>query len=444
MFKVFRDAFHIQDLRKKILFTLFVIVIFRIGSKIPVPFLDSNALGQMTAFGGGNLLGYLDVLSGGGLSQASLFALSVSPYINASIIMQLLTVAIPVLGRMQKEGEEGRKKIAQITRYVTVILGLLMGTAYYFLLLNQTDKDKVSLNIIKYTIGRNGGQGWFAFITIVLVFAAGSALMMWLGEQINEKGIGNGISILLFAGIVSRGPYAFGALWAYFNLALQGQVIYFFLVPAVVILFIVLIGFIVLMDQAERRIPVQYAKRVVGRKMYGGQNTHIPIKVNMSGVLPIIFASTFISIPGTIFGFINPKTGSTLARIKTWFDFDAPVYAILYFLLIIGFSYFYVTIQYDPIEMANNLKKNNGTIPGIRPGRPTSEFISRILYKITLIGALFLGVIAILPIIVSSAGGMRGLALGGTSILIIVGVAIETVRQIESQMLMRHYKGFLE
>lgn len=444
MFKVFRDAFHIQDLRRKILFTLFIIIIFRVGAAIPVPFLDGDELAKLT-FGGGNILGYLDVLSGGGLSGATIFALSVSPYINASIIMQLLGVAIPALGRMQKEGEEGRKKIAQITRYVTVLLGLLMGTAYYFMLFQAKDANGNSLDIVKYTIGRHGFSGWFAFVTIVLVFAAGSALMMWLGEQINEKGIGNGISILLFAGIVSRGPAAVRALYAYWEAARKaGLVKYYFLVPAVVVLFILLVAFIVLMDNAERRVPVQYAKRIVGRKMYGGQSTHIPIKVNMSGVLPIIFASTFISFPGMIMDFINPKEGSVLNSIRRLFAYTSPLYAVFYFLLIIAFSYFYVTIQYDPVEIANNLRKNNGTIPGIRPGTPTAEFLSKIIYKITLVGALFLGFIAILPIILATVGGMGGLALGGTSILILVGVALETVKQIESQMLMRHYKGFLE
>lgn len=438
MFSVFRNAWKIADLRKKILYTLFIIIVFRIGAYIPVPFLNVDALKALMEQVGGNgsLMGYLDILSGGAFANATLFAMSVTPYINASIIIQLLTVAIPPLERMAKEGEEGRKRLAQITRYATVALGLIQGTAYYFFLRGSS--------VVNY---RSGFKGIFTAITIIMVFTAGSALMMWLGEQINEKGIGNGISILLFAGIVSRGPQGFAALYSYLKLAIDDptqNAKYFFIVPLIVILFLVVVAFIVLMTDAERRIPVQYAKRVVGRKMYGGQNTHIPIKVNMSGVLPIIFASSFISIPGTIKLFVNPQSGSFWDKVLGVFNYNTALYGVLYFLLIIAFSYFYVTIQYNPIEMANNLQKNNGTIPGIRPGKPTTVFISKIISKITLIGALFLGIIAVFPIIFGAVSGVTGLALGGTSILILVGVALETTRQIESQMLMRHYKGFLE
>ncbi|CZT56032.1 preprotein translocase subunit SecY [Eubacteriaceae bacterium CHKCI005] len=432
MFETFRNAWKIADLRKKLLFTLFIIVIFRIGAAIPVPFIDADSLKALMedmSANSSNLLGYFNMISGGGLEKATLFAMSITPYINASIIIQLLTVAIPPLERMAKEGEEGRKRIAQITRYTTIVLGLIQATAYFFYL-KQSD-------ILVYD---EGGALVFTAFVIILVLTAGSALMMWLGEQINDKGIGNGISILLFAGIVSRGPSMIMQLYQY--LQLGGQ--YYILVPVVVIIFILIIAFIVLMTDAERRIPVQYAKRVVGRKMYGGQSTHIPVKVNMSGVLPIIFASSFLSIPSTIDMFVNQTPGGFWDGFFQAFSPSGALYAVLYFLLIIFFSYFYVSIQYNPIEMANNLKKNNGAIPGIRPGKPTSDFISRIISKVVLIGALFLGVIAILPIVFGAVTGMGGLSLGGTSILIVVGVAIETVRQIESQMLMRHYKGFLE
>lgn len=432
MFETFRNAWKIADLRKKLLFTLFIVIIFRIGAAIPVPFIDADSLKALMddmSANSSNLLGYFNMISGGGLEKATLFAMSITPYINASIIIQLLTVAIPPLERMAKEGEEGRKRIAQITRYTTIVLGLIQATAYFFYL-KQSD-------ILVYD---EGGALVFTAFVIILVLTAGSALMMWLGEQINDKGIGNGISILLFAGIVSRGPSMVMQLYQY--LQLGGQ--YYILVPVVVIIFILIIAFIVLMTDAERRIPVQYAKRVVGRKMYGGQSTHIPVKVNMSGVLPIIFASSFLSIPSTIDMFVNQTPGGFWDGFFQAFSPSGALYAVLYFLLIIFFSYFYVSIQYNPIEMANNLKKNNGAIPGIRPGKPTSDFISRIISKVVLIGALFLGVIAILPIVFGAVTGMGGLSLGGTSILIVVGVAIETVRQIESQMLMRHYKGFLE
>ncbi|MCO7136106.1 preprotein translocase subunit SecY [[Clostridium] leptum] len=432
MFETFRNAWKIADLRKKLLFTLFIVIIFRIGAAIPVPFIDADSLKALMddmSANSSNLLGYFNMISGGGLEKATLFAMSITPYINASIIIQLLTVAIPPLERMAKEGEEGRKRIAQITRYTTIVLGLIQATAYFFYL-KQSD-------ILVYD---EGGALVFTAFVIILVLTAGSALMMWLGEQINDKGIGNGISILLFAGIVSRGPSMVMQLYQY--LQLGGQ--YYILVPVVVIIFILIIAFIVLMTDAERRIPVQYAKRVVGRKMYGGQSTHIPVKVNMSGVLPIIFASSFLSIPSTIDMFVNQTPGGFWDGFFKAFSPSGALYAVLYFLLIIFFSYFYVSIQYNPIEMANNLKKNNGAIPGIRPGKPTSDFIARIISKVVLIGALFLGVIAILPIVFGAVTGMGGLSLGGTSILIVVGVAIETVRQIESQMLMRHYKGFLE
>ncbi len=435
MFKTIRNAWAIPDLRKKILFTFFIILIFRIGAAIPVPFVDTAALAaSMSGAMGdpGNLVSYLNTLSGGAFENATMFAMSVTPYINASIIMQLLTVAIPALERLSKEGEEGRKKIAQITRYATVILGLLQGFAFFMYLKNSG----VVVNYGK------GAMVYEAFV-IVLTFTAGSALMMWLGEQINVKGIGNGISMLLFAGIISRAPQAVLQVVAWIG---SGEVKYIIGAVVLVIVFILSIGFIVFMNSAERRIPVQYAKRVVGRKMYGGQSTHIPIKVNMSGVLPIIFASSIISIPATIGMFIYGTNGTGKGF---WYNFlfffqkHQFIYALVYFVLIIAFAYFYVTIQYNPVEMANNLRKNSGTVPGIRPGKPTSDFIAKIISRITLIGALFLSVIAIVPILIGAVTGLN-LGMSGTSVIILVGVALETVQQIESQMLMRHYKGFLE
>ena len=443
MFKTIKNAWSIPDLRQKILFTLLIIVVFRFSATIPVPFLDVDALqGLMgTVNETGNALSYLDMLSGGAFANATMFAMGISPYINSSIIMQLLTVAIPPLERMAKEGEEGRKRIATITRYVTVALGLIQGTAYYFYLRNSTYQGAP---IALYT---SGWEQVFAAIVIILAFTAGTAIMMWMGEQINQKGIGNGISILLFAGIVARMPHTIRLLTQYISAAIAdpsnyGQ--YYAFVPLFVILFLAVIWVIAFMNDSERRIPVQYAKRVVGRKMYGGQSTHIPIKVAMSGVMPIIFASSILSIPSTIQLFMGTNVSGFWQSFFEAFSSTGWLYSVLYFILIILFAYFYVTIQYNPIEMANNLRQNNGTIPGIRPGKPTSDFISKILSKITLIGALFLAVIALLPILFGAVTGMHNLSLGGTSIIILVGVALDTMKQMESQMMMRHYKGFLD
>ncbi len=437
MFKTIRNAWAVPDIRKKVLFTLLIIVAFRVGSVIPVPFLDMNALQQLMQSNGvdtGNsMVTYLNTLSGGAFSNATIFAMGVTPYINSSIIMQLLTVAIPPLERMAKEGEAGRKKIATITRYVTVLLGLIQGTAYYFYLKNSG-----------VTIYNTGFSLWFTAFVIILAFTAGTAVMMWLGEQINQYGIGNGISILLFAGIVARLPYTINVLGQYWTLALNGASRYFALVPLWVILFLAVIWFITFMQDSERRIPIQYAKRVVGRKMYGGQSSHLPIKVALGGVMPIIFASSILSIPSTIDMFVNQKEGGFWDGFFKAFSSTGWAYTAVYFILIILFAYFYTMIQYNPVEMANNLKQNSGTIPGIRPGTPTVEFISKILARITLIGALFLSIIALLPIIYSIVTGMGGLSMGGTSIIILVGVALDTVKQMESQMMMRHYKGFLD
>ncbi len=433
MFETIRNAWKVADLKKKILFTFLIILIFRVGSVIPVPYVDSALLKATASGENANLfLNYYSILTGGGLDYGAIFALSVSPYINSSIIMQLLAVAIPALERLSKEGEEGQKKIAQYTRYATIILALIQGFAY-FMYLNGSGFLTVSGTFATV----------FAGFVITLCFTAGSALVMWLGEQIDTKGIGNGISMLLFAGIIARAPDALKGLIAYWQLGQQVAVI------AIVIGFLAIVGFVVWMTNAERRIPVQYAKRVVGNKMYGGQNTHIPIKVNMSGVMPIIFASSILMLPTMILSFIKaPGEGvSTLYsgfyKILALFSTQGVFYAILYFFLIIGFAYFYTTIQFNPVEMANNLRKNGGSVPGIRPGKSTSDFISKILSRITLMGALFLSVIAVLPIFISNIGQIN-ISLGGTSVLIVVGVALDTVQNLESQMMMRHYKGFLD
>ena len=436
MFNTIRNAWRIPDLRKKLLYTLLIIIVFRFGSVIPAPFLDASALSDLMASAGENsALGYINMLTGGAFSYASLFAMGITPYINSSIIMQLLTIAIPPLERLAKEGEEGRKKIATITRYVTVILGLIQGVAYYFYLRSQ--------GIVEYT---DGFAGVFVAFVIVLTFTAGTALIMWMGEQINDKGIGNGISIILFAGIVARLPVTLGTVWQYMQLGIEsastaGQ--YLVLAPLFVVLFLVVIWVIVFMNEAERRIPVQYAKKVVGRKMYGGQSTFLPVKVAMSGVMPVIFASSILFIPQFIQFFWNPSGGFGKAVLDA-FSQTGWLYIVLYFLLIVMFAYFYMSIQYNPLEMANNLRQNNGTIPGIRPGKPTADFIAKILSKVTLIGALFLAFVALIPIVYTNVTGMYGLSLGGTSVIIIVGVALDTVKQLESQMMMRHYKGFLD
>ena len=362
---------------------LFRSIVFRLGSVIPVPFLDASGLANLMSQASENTaLGYINMLTGGAFSYASLFAMGITPYINSSIIMQLLEVAIPPLERLAKEGEEGRKKIAAITRYVTVLLGLIQGTAYYFYLRNS--------GIVKFT---SGFSGVFVAIVIVLTFTAGTALIMWMGEQINEKGIGNGISMILLAGIVARLPVTFGTVW---------------------------------------------------RKMYGGQSSFLPIKVAMSGVMPVIFASSILFIPQFIHFFVKPEEGTFWAGFFNAFEQTGWVYIVLYFLMIILFAYFYMSVQYNPLEMANNLRQSNGTIPGIRPGKPTADFIAKILSKVTLIGALFLAFVALVPIIYTKVTNMAGLSLGGTSVIIIVGVALETVKQLESQMMMRHYKGFLD
>ena len=424
MFTTLRNAWKIPELRKKLLFTLMILLIFRVGSAVPVPYVNVEALSNYFRYNLSNtVLGLYNAMSGSAFSQATLFALGIQPYINASIIIELLTIAIPALERMAKEeGEEGKRKITRITRYTTIGLGLLLGFAYYMMLSNY--------NLLATT-------GFFPAVVVVLSFTAGASLVMWLGEQITEFGIGNGISIILFAGIVSRGPSTIGTMVT----SLQSGAIQWWTCILLVIGSLLLIAFIVFITNAERRIPVQYAKRVVGRKVYGGQNTHLPIKVNMSGVLPIIFAQSIASLPATICAFTSGTSGWWYTHV---FSNSSAVYAVCYFILIILFSYFYASVQYNPVEIANNLKKNGGFIPGFRPGRPTAEFIAKTINKIVLFGALFLSVVALLPIIIGNVVGVSGLAIGGTSVIIVVGVAIETVAAIEAQMLMRHYKGFLE
>ncbi|MCQ2407976.1 MAG: preprotein translocase subunit SecY [Oscillospiraceae bacterium] len=444
MFKTLRTAWGIPEIRKKILFTLFIIVIFRLGSVIVVPFLDTNAVTQWmdaNAKNTGNFLEYLNILSGGALAKASMFSLGVTPFINASIIIQLLTYALPPLERLQQEGEDGRKKLNTITSVVALGLSIFMSVAYYLTLKNMD-----GVNAVKYT---EGGQGWFAMFVIIASFMAGSSLVIWLGNRINENGIGNGVSIILFAGIVARIPVDVGTL---FGLVMDNPNEYFLKVVIYLLIFVAMVVGIVFMNESERRIPVQYAKRVVGRKQYGGQSTHIPIKVCMSGVMPIIFAMSFMSLPSMLTMFWKPVqaiTEDTTLWQKFYFYFTnffrtrSYGYAVLYFILIILFNYFYVAIQYNPVEMANNLRQSNGGIPGIRPGKPTSEYIQRVLSKIGLVGAVFLGIVAVFPIIFLNLTKLDVSSMGGTSILIVVSVAIETVRTLESQLMMRHHKGFL-
>ncbi|MBO5935187.1 MAG: preprotein translocase subunit SecY [Clostridia bacterium] len=447
MIQTIKNAWRIPELRKKILFTALIILICRLGAAIPVPFLnigEGGILGSNTTTTA-TFLDYINMMSGDAFNFGTIFALSITPYINSSIIIQLLTVAIPALERLSKEGEEGRKKIAKITRYTTVALGILQGTAYYVFL-----RSRDALTATSSTFGEV-----FQAIAIILILTAGTAVTMWLGEQINDKGIGNGISIILFAGIVSRIPQYATQIYGYMTFG----GIYYALVPIAVVSLLLLVVFIVWMDNAERRIPVQYSKRVVGRKMYGGQSSNIPIKVNMSGVLPVIFASSILSLPSTIQMFVNVDAESGWNTFFKVFTTEHWAYSIIYFVLIIFFAYFYSSIQYNPIEMANNLAKNSGTIPGVRTGRPTSDYIARVISKIVLLGALLLSVVALFPILYSQitslictwanqvgTDGTTGvsISLGGTSIIILVGVALETVRQLESQMMMRHYKGFLD
>ena len=448
MVKTIRNAWKLPDLRNKLLFVVFALLIFRLGAAIPVPYINTEYLQQTISANSGTIFGLLNTLSGSALSNATLFALSIQPYINASIIIQLLTIAIPALERLAKDGgEEGKKKIQAITRYSTVAIGLLQGFGYYTLIKSY---------------GLLTSEGVWPALVIVVSFTAGAVFLMWLGEQITEFGVGNGISIILFTGIVSRGPAMISTIvsgiqkylskpdmtdWTEEAVAAYNSATMHPLVAVLLIVgMIALVVFIVFVSNAERKIPVQYAKRVVGRKMYGGQSTHIPIKVNLSGVLPIIFAQSIAMIPATIGMFVpsSQVEGSGWHTFLSVFNSSSLLYAVIYFILIIGFSYFYATIQFNPIEVANNLKKNGGFVPGFRPGRPTAEFLGKVLNRLTFFGAIYLGIVAILPIIVENITGIVNISVGGTSVIIVCGVALETVKMIENQMLMRHYKGFLE
>ena len=428
MIQTIRKAWGVPELRKKIVFTLLILLIFRIGNAIPVPYINTTLLGNYLDSMSGTVLGLYNVMSGGAFAEATVFALGVQPYINSSIIIQLLTIAIPALERLARDGgEAGKKKIASITRYATVAIALLQGFGYYMICKNY--------NILEQ-------QGIWPALVIIVSFVAGSSFVMWLGEQVNEFGVGNGISIILFAGILSRVPnmVTMGASY----IRTKGSIGCLW-IALLIVGMLAMVVLIVHVNEAERRIPVQYAKRQVGRKMYGGQASTLPMKVNMSVVLPIIFAQTIASLPATIWAFVGiPEEGTVGRSIYNAIDTKSVLYLIVYFLMIIGFSYFYATIQFNPVEISNNLKRNGGFIPGFRPGKPTSDFIAKVLNKVTLFGAIYLGIVAICPLIAGKLLGNSGLAIGGTSVIIVVGVALETVRALESQMMMRQYKGFLE
>ena len=428
MIQTIRKAWGVPELRKKIVFTLLILLIFRIGNAIPVPYINTTLLGNYLDSMSGTVLGLYNVMSGGAFAEATVFALGVQPYINSSIIIQLLTIAIPALERLARDGgEAGKKKIASITRYATVAIALLQGFGYYMICKNY--------NILEQ-------QGIWPALVIIVSFVAGSSFVMWLGEQVNEFGVGNGISIILFAGILSRMPNMVTMAASYIRT--KGSIGYLW-IALLIVGMLAMVVLIVHVNEAERRIPVQYAKRQVGRKMYGGQASTLPMKVNMSGVLPIIFAQTIASLPATIWAFIGiPEEGTVGRSIYNAIDAKSVLYLIVYFLMIIGFSYFYATIQFNPVEISNNLKRNGGFIPGFRPGKPTSDFIAKVLNKVTLFGAIYLGIVAICPLIAGKLLGNSSLAIGGTSVIIVVGVALETVRALESQMMMRQYKGFLE
>ena len=458
MIQTIRKAWGVPELRKKIIFTLLMLLIFRIGNAITVPYINVDALKLQLDSMGTTILGLYNVMSGGAFATATVFALSIQPYINSSIIIQLLTVAIPYLERLARDGgEEGRKKIQSITRYATIAIAILQAVGYYMMMKN-------------YGLLATGADGIWPALVIIVSLIAGSAFVMWMGEQITEFGVGNGISIILFAGIISRVPNMISSTisgvqrWSavkdgtltletltaagYSETAAQSvldSAIAPWGVALILVGIIALIVFIVFINDAERRIPVQYAKRQVGRKMYGGQSSNLPMKVNMSGVLPVIFAQSIASLPITIWSFIGiPAEGTVSRSIYNAIDAQSAIYIVVYFLMIIGFSYFYSSIQFNPVEIANNLKKQGGFIPGFRPGKPTADFIKKVLNKITMFGAIYLGIVAICPILASKLVGNDNLGIGGTSVIIVVGVALETVKALENQMLMRQYKGFLE
>ena len=431
MINTIRKAWGIPELRKKIIFTLLILLIFRIGNAITVPYVNTDLLAATLDNMGATILGLYNVMSGGAFASATVFALGVQPYINSSIIIQLLTVAIPALERLARDGgEEGKKKIQAITRYATIGIALLMSFGYYMMMKN-------------YGLLMPGADGIWPALVIMVSFIAGSSFVMWMGEQVNDFGVGNGVSMILFAGIISRIPVMVSQGVAF---GMQKAINWLWILLLLVAM-LALVVFIVFIQDAERRIPVQYAKRQVGRKMYGGQSSNLPMKVNMSGVLPVIFAQSIASLPITVWTFIGIPTqeeNPVSYAIYNAIDTHSLVYMVVYFLMIIGFSYFYSSIQFNPVEIANNLKKNGGFIPGFRPGKPTADFIKKVLNKITMFGAIYLAIVSITPLIIGKIVGNSALAIGGTSVIIVVGVALETVKALESQMLMRQYKGFLE
>ncbi|MCI8738634.1 MAG: preprotein translocase subunit SecY [Oscillibacter sp.] len=458
MIQTIRKAWGVPELRKKLIFTVLILLIFRIGNAITVPYVNVDLLQDQLKSMGTTILGLYNVMSGGAFATATVFALGVQPYINSSIIIQLLTVAIPALERLARDGgEEGRKKIQSITRYTTVAIAILQAFGYYMMMRN-------------YNLLATGAEGVWPALVIMVSMIAGSSFVMWMGEQVTEFGVGNGVSIILFAGIISRVPNMISGMISgvrtqaginsgsitldsltnagYTSAQAQAHLDGAIPVWGVVLLLVgilALIVFIVFINDAERRIPVQYAKRQVGRKMYGGQSSNLPMKVGMAGVLPVIFAQSIASLPITVWSFIGiPQEGTVSRSIYNAIDARSFVYIVVYFIMIIGFSYFYSSIQFNPVEIANNLKKQGGFIPGFRPGKPTVDFIKRVLNKITLFGAIYLAIVAICPILVSKVIGNSSVAIGGTSVIIVVGVALETVKALESQMLMRQYKGFLE
>ena len=418
MLAALSNVFQIPELRQKIVFTLIMFLVFRAGTHIPVPGVDAAVIEEL--FTSGNLFGLLDLFAGGALSKFSIFAMSITPYINASIIMQLLTVVVPTFERWSKEGQDGRKKLTQITRYGTVVLGFMQALG-------------MALGLKHAII--NPGIG--SILLIALTLTAGTTFLMWLGEQITEKGIGNGISLIIFAGIVSRLPDGIYVIYQYFEAGTVG-LFKLLLFLAIAITMIVLV---IAIQQGQRRIPVQYAKRVVGRKMYGGHSTHIPLKVNQAGVIPIIFASSVLMFPVTIAQFIDVEWVKTVAG---WFAWGTPLQTTLYALLILFFTYFYTAVTFNVSDMAENMKKHGGFIPGLRPGKPTADYLDRVMTRITLAGSLFLALIAILPNFVVWATDIQGVYFGGTALLIVVGVALDTMKQIESLVLMRHYQGFMK
>ena len=445
MFKTLKNAWKIQEIQNKILFTLLIILLYRVGSAIPVPYVQAGILDSFNSAYGGTIFNYMSILSGGAMAQATLFALSVSPYITSSIVIQLLTVAFPdSLGKIAKDGEEGQKKIKKWTRYITVGIALVTAYGYTALLANNGWLDS---NHIKWSgmWASNGFTGTVNTLVIIASYVAGAAIIMWLAELIDAKGIGNGISMILFFNIVSRGPALIGSLWRMIAYNKNGLVVGILLGVLSVAITLGMVLLVIWVTHSERRIPIQYAKRVVGRKMYGGQGTHLPIKLNMTGVMPIIFASSIVSVPATIATFFDEKNGFRV-WVEKWLGPESWIYVIIYLVLIVAFAYFYILISFNPIEVANNIKNNGGSVPGIRTGKPTADYITKILNRITLIGAFFLIVVAGLPMIINivSGGSFAGLAFGGSSLLIVIGVALEVFTDIEAQITMRNYKGFLD